>query len=416
MKKKRKFENMPVVIVLFMYWFILVIWQNINGNYISRTKTDLVIKLIVLVLLTAYFLFRDVHIKKNNLLIWLIFTIYFFMMMVLMSDNLSFSTIIFYIFPVLFSFLTLVCHSETEISKKYYLYFLNLFIIIVLYMTLYSVFFQTEHFTNIFSINNAYGNELSSFLTSNHEYGMNLVFGIIASFICYKEVKWKGNKKLIYVFIIALFGINLILTFSRTSYLALVTFFTIYLLLSKRLLVKGASVFIALVVIYIIFSNGFLYNYIFKILLKSNNDAGRFVMWESALKEFLNFPIINQFFGKGYEQISSNYSLRFGHDNLHNMFAQNLVMWGFFGFSYFIGILFSSIRNGIKIKKYDKEMFSVFIAMIFCSVAIMITNTTCIMTSSLNSYMLTIFTIIIPKYVINSIYNSKEKNDNYEKT
>ena len=168
MAKNKKFENMYVVGPLFLYWLILVIWQNLNSNYASRTTTDLFIKVVVLVILTWCFLFKDVHIKKINALIWLTFALYFFCMMSFTSNEISFNIIIYYVFPILFSFLTLVCHSEIEISKKYYIVFLNLFIIVVSYMALYSIIFQTEYFTNILSVNRAYGNELSSFLTSNH--------------------------------------------------------------------------------------------------------------------------------------------------------------------------------------------------------------------------------------------------------
>ena len=55
--KKIKID-VPSYIILFLYWFILVVWQNI-AHSTARSSLDSVIKILLLVMLTVYFVFRQ---------------------------------------------------------------------------------------------------------------------------------------------------------------------------------------------------------------------------------------------------------------------------------------------------------------------------------------------------------------------
>lgn len=54
--------------VLFVYWFILVIWQNIRSGD-NRSGMDVIIKVSLLLFLVCCYLFKSHKVNRNALLI-----------------------------------------------------------------------------------------------------------------------------------------------------------------------------------------------------------------------------------------------------------------------------------------------------------------------------------------------------------
>ena len=392
-----------LILSLYFYWFILVLWQNM-GSYMASSAMALALKLGLVAMLTAIFFVRkDTCLRFVNLFFWSLFCLHAVFLFATKEKGFGGTTLIYYIFPVLFSFLTLVCQSGAQVDKKSYLLFLRLVVATVAYMALYSLIFQTEHFTSFLRLERSYGNELSSFFLSNHEYGMYLVFGITAVMVWYQNTEKRGVH-ILQLLLLLLFGVNLLVTLSRTSMLACGVMVLVFVFFSKKNGVKKWFLFfIAVVLLALIFTPGS-EDFISTILMKENNDAGRFDMWQAAVEKFQSGNTVQRLFGWGHTNIEVYLQRNFLHNTVHNMFLQTLLVWGIAGLTFQVGIIASSIVSAVRLWKKDRNMCAIFLALSFSAVAFMFTNTACIMQSPIDSFMLTVFTVIVPKYVANAIH------------
>ena len=92
--------------------------------------------------------------------------------------------------------------------------------------------------------------------------------------------------------------------------------------------------------------------------------------------------------------------------SFHNAYLQQLVANGLLGVVILISITvvtFRDISKTIKLQTEWSRIPKIFIAFNCASLAFMMFNTTCVFASSIDSYFLTLFVIIIPKYVNQSI-------------
>lgn len=400
-KEKEVIKRKSIVFPLFIYWLILVIWQNVS-EYTPRSSVATIIKVILLAYLAFEFIRDGIKLKYGNFFLWMLFTSSTMYLISSTEGERTTQLLIYYYFPIIFSFLTLLCRSDTEVDKKSYLTFLKLVIVTVLYMALYSLIFQTSKFTGFLSLSSSYGHELSSFFVSNHEYGMYLVFAITATIICYQNATSLGVR-ILYLLLLLLFGVNLAATLSRTSLLACAVIITVFVLISKNSGIKKWFLFFVFIVVLLLLFVPEAQDFFQRIILKENNDAGRFDMWDSAILKFKNASIATKLFGHGYTYISYYLSVTFSHGSLHNMFLHTLLLWGVVGECFLIGVIISSIKKAIGIYKHNRNMSVIFLALVFSTITFMFTNTACIMQSPIDSYMLTVFTIIVPRYVANSI-------------
>lgn len=388
---------------LFIYWLILVIWQNI-GDYVGNSNFALFIKLALVLFLVIKFCSHTIAINSSKLVLWFVFAAYMIAELVIYGADSS-STIIYYIFPVILTFLTYICQGNAEVDEESYFNFLKGVIVVVLYMAAYSLIFQTAYFANIFHLTSTYGNELTSFLISSHEYGMYLVFGIISCALCFIKAE-KPKTRTLYVVIIIVFSFNLLATLSRTSMLALVAFgLTFFLLSGKNRVKKYIAIAAAIFLMAYIFVPEFR-SFLFTIIFKENNDAGRVVMWDASFEYFKNEDFIHQLFGMGNSSMTYYVNTVFGHGSIHNAFLQVLMVLGIFGELWLVGCVICSFIRGIRIRKINRNYGALFTALTVAAISFMFTNTACIMESPIDSFMLTIFTITVPYYVSNGIYQN----------
>lgn len=401
LKISRKKEK-NVTLILFFYWAVLVFWQNINESVIAGTTADTIIKLGLLGSLSVYFLLNP----KSNYRFFLLFGLFVagMIMSFSMESPISLRSFVNYLYPIIFVFLTLLVGDKNEINKKQLLTFLKLVIVLVLYAACYAIVMMPEKFLNAMNISGAYGNELSSFFVSNHEYALYLSGGIISCIMCLELDKKKAfTKVLVYLVIILFLGINLILTFSRTFMLGMLCFFIMYCLLNIKSSFSKLALLTAGVVAIAIFAIPEYRDFVFEILMKENNLAGRDELSEYAIQLFRKAEPFEKLFGQGVTRMQYLFATELGHASVHNGYLQIMLYFGVVGLAFMICFLLTRLIASIKAIKKHKFIGIISVAFVLMCVVIMPFNTTIIFTSQIDSYFLTMFMLTIPKYVINSI-------------
>lgn len=390
--------------VIYLYWVLLMAWQLFRTTD-NRSAIDIAVKLLLILLLTVYTLMEArMRTPIKNIILFLLFAVYMLMLLLIKEPSFSANLIITYCFPVLFAYLFFIHASDYKISKSVYIKFLNLIIITVAVMVGYSLIFSFDNFLNALTLSSAYSNELSSFFLSNHEYALYLLIGSQACIFCYQFYSKEGKKKSsIYVIALLAFISNLILTYSRTALLGLAVMLIVYILVEKNSRIKTYFIIgIVLGALVLVYSPD-LQNFVFHIVLKDRNDAGRLVMWEYGLDIFKDSTFFEQIIGRNSENIHSSLRTLFSHGSFHNAYIQVLLQYGVIGLMFFIGVMLSSVLNALSVLRYNRFCGAMFLAMTISAAAYMFSNTTLILQSNIDSYMLTIFVIVLPFHVKNAI-------------
>ena len=165
-------EYNHIYMILIAYWLILLFWQNYGGAF-NHSSIDIVIKIILIMSLSIYYFLHSKTVLKINVFSFISFA--FCILISFFNDSNATGEIIDYLYPVLFIFISLVLGNRFQIAHNDFLILCRIIIFTNLYMCIYAVLFCREQFISAFSISQAYGNELKSFLYSNHEYGLYLL-------------------------------------------------------------------------------------------------------------------------------------------------------------------------------------------------------------------------------------------------
>lgn len=406
-----KMSKNNISIVLLLYWITLVIWQNVSSTQ-ARTNIDIVIKGLLLIILTVAFFIRSDG-KIANL---------FPLVLFVLSQSVSFlrensigsSVVISYVFTNLFSFLYFGLGKKLYTTKETFEFVLKGIIVVALYSAFYALIFKTNQFTHAFQITNAYGNELSSFFTSSHEYAMYIAAALISCTILIELNKSKTNdSKLFYYLSMIIFIPNLVLTFSRTVIFGTICFYIVYLFTGKKSKIKIALIigFIALALLYIF--NPILNSFIDNIVFKGNTSGGRNILYSLARTKFKEASIANKVFGYGISSSRAYFEERTAHGSVHNAYLQVLLYFGIVGLAWLVVVIITHVKHSVRVFKVDKYWGVVSLGLIIWAVVMMYTNTFIIFTSPIDSFFLTMFAFIIPYYVSNAklvgVYEEEDK-------
>jgi len=299
------------------------------------------------------------------------------------------------------------CGWKFELRREQLVRLCNLLVIVVAYIAIYALIFCFDQFKNAFTITNAYGNELKSFLLSSHEYGLYLIFGIMGAILC-MEFDPEGSKKkrIWYICAIVLFGINLILTFSRTSLLAFAVMMLCYVFLFARRSIRMWVSLLVTVLVLTVFAVPSLRDFFWEIVMKENNDAGRESLIDAAMNIYKSGNAAKKLLGYDYTMIKALLARSRQLGSFHNAYMSLLVSNGLVGVAILITtsiVTFKDIYITIKKDTPWSRLPKFFIAFNCASIAIMMFNTTTLLASSIDSYFLTLFVAIVPKYVNRSI-------------
>lgn len=401
----RQDKNRTEVLYL-IYWLVLVVWQNFAGMT-GRTTIDTFLKAGLLLIFVGYHFIkaRNVNLTRS---IPILFLLIFLSVTFFTRESFSLSGILTHYYPIVFLFCVFVLGDEFYITKKQLIWFLNGIIIIVLYMVVYALIFCTDQFFSAFSISTAYGNELKSFLYSNHEYGVYLAFATLGAITCFelkKELPIK--KRWYYLVIIPIFLINIILTFSRTTLLGISVALAVYVFFSKKSSLRVlVIVFLTLVVCAVVFISP-IREFFLKIVLKDNNLAGRDDLTGYALELFKDGTLGQKLFGYGDTRVRELMMLKEGHSSVHNGYLQILLSFGLLPLVFLVVFLIYNLIYCIGLCKYNKFLGVMFTAIVLFGAVIMITNTTVLFSSPIDSFFLTMFVVTMPKLAGSAIRMKK---------
>ena len=404
-------KHLPLWFPIYLYWAILLLWQNVRsvGN---RSGADMIIKVGLIFMLLVVFLLRAKKMNGINTIFVLCLTATTLIQM-LWFQSISLFEIVYYFYPVFLCFCVYVVANDEKIDKSQLIRFSNLVIATIWYIVIYALIFCTEQFIGAFSLQTAYGNELSSFLVSNYEYGLYLSFGILFCIINLELMVSNSKLKVYYIVTIVVFFANLILTFSRTSIIACASMIIVYLALTKKGKTKRFVMLVAFFVFGAYLLSSELRTFVNEIVFKGNANSGRSDLAELGMDLYIHSNILEQVFGMEYDKFSDLVYESTQHTSLHNAYIQTILTSGIKGIAFLIAVVFSTIALGIKtIKEKDKyrNIAAICLGLTVSSLVFMITVTGSLFASSIDSYFLTMCSIIIPKYVFNSL-----RSDTFDK-
>ena len=403
---KKNPHDTNIDLVFLLYWGVLVLWQNVNPGS-TGSLADTLIKTGLILFLVAYYLLHTSTFSAKAFAFVVIFGLNM-AISYLNEDSVTLRNILTYFFPVVFAFLSCCTGARFQINRKKLLRFMRILIFVVLYMTVYALLATPEKFLRALTTSTAYGNELSSFLVSNLEYGMYLMAGIVACIVCI-ELGEKKNiwKILFYGGSAVFFFCNLILTYSRTSILATSLIIFSYGLLNRKRRIGKILVLSILLLVGLIFCIPPLQTFFGEIVFKGNNLAGRDELASLASETFKNGSFSQKLWGRGDTAMSGFFREEVNHASIHNAYLQILLYFG--GIPLIIMLLFlcCRLRENVKSLVKSRVLGVLFIGLTLACALTMVSSTVCLFSSPIDSFFVTMFTILVPKYVGNALSNGE---------
>ena len=410
--EKIKHNKGSICFAIFLYWVLLLIWQNIAGA-VNRGITDTAVKFLLFIFLIASFLIKPGRSNKNNIFVIILFLITqaatFFL-----TDLKVFNSgiLITYIFPVVFVFLSL-CYGEKFCVEADEINRINRYIRIVIDISIiYTLVFEPSQYVNALRSTKAYGSELHSFFASMHEYAIYLFYCITTLL---REINDSNRGKItgnipVKFFLLIVYSLTLVLTFSRTAIGGCIVFLLIYSLLNKGTKLSKNILWFLFLGVLIVFLVLPIRNYAFDIVWKGGNVRSRERLTEYALLMFKNGSMLQKMFGHGVIATRSIFSDELGYGAIHNAFLQILLYYGIVGLIFLMGFMVHElIAIGKFIKIYRivgivyRDAGTIGLAYLVFTTLIMFTNTFIIFFSSIDCFFITAMFILIPKYERNGL-------------
>ena len=389
--------------VFLLYWIVLVAWQNIRHT-VSRSGVDLAIKAALIVWITFEYLRSKQKIRKNAILIYAFFLFFMLFAYIFNEASFEFSVLLSYIYPVLLVFLAYVIGGSLTMNVDELLYLCNGVVLVVSYMALYAIIFCRDQFSAALTIRSAYGNQLSAFFVSNHEYAMYLAGGIVCCLTALRiKERDKLRRRLPYWLALPVFTVNLVLTFSRTTMLGLACLYVIVILFSRRSGVKTLLILGGLLAAGIFVYSETARNFVLNIVLRQNTLSERGELYSLAIAHFREGTLTQRLFGYGVEASRAFTVSMTTHTSIHNGYLQILLYFGLTGFVFLALFLLAQLADTFRILRIDNFCAAMLLAVEIMGMAVMMTNTTYIFFPSTDSYFLTILSVIVPKYIRNAV-------------
>ena len=393
-KEKYNRKKFNILVVGLNYWTLLMFWQIIrlvdNHSFVDIfVKLSLIAYLIVASIITT---FGSLKIKVSSILLLILVL---FIQIISISINVNETSVpelLYYFFPVISYIIYFIVNQKKTVDISHLVKFLIGYVSIVSLLCFYNMVFLWRDFSSLFSIRQAYGSEMSSLLTSSHEYGMYLVYAIFSILLLLKLTnKYRG----FYAFLILIFSLNLLSTISRTSIFSLLIGLLILLFISNKKRFMFVIFGLVILVFAIIFINP-LNDYIYTVILKENNSAARDFLLSHAIDLYSQLPIINKIFGYGFNRTNIYLLENLGHNSFHNAYLNVLLFGGLAHLGLLIFLIIFIFKKTLVIYRLNKGIGSILISSAFTSFLLMATNTSIILTSPIDSFLLTIFALYIP--------------------
>ena len=313
---------------------------------------------------------------------------------------------------VVFVFLSL-CYGEKFCVEADEINRINRYIRIVIDISIiYTLVFEPSQYVNALRSTKAYGSELHSFFASMHEYAIYLFYCITTLL---REINDSNRGKItgnipVKFFLLIVYSLTLVLTFSRTAIGGCIVFLLIYSLLNKGTKLSKNILWFLFLGVLIVFLVLPIRNYAFDIVWKGGNVRSRERLTEYALLMFKNGSMLQKMFGHGVIATRSIFSDELGYGSIHNAFLQILLYYGIVGLIFLMGFMVHElIAIGKFIKIYRivgivyRDAGTIGLAYLVFTTLIMFTNTFIIFFSSIDCFFITAMFILIPKYERNGL-------------
>ena len=389
-------------LVFLLYWGVLVLWQSVNPGG-AGSFADTAIKSLLILFLVGYYFFHISTFSGGAAVLAVLFGLN--MALAFSSEpSVTLRTVLTYFFPVAFVFLSCCTGGGFHITRRKLLRFMRAIILIVLYMAVYALIDTPEKFFGALSVSGAYGNELSSFLISNFEYGIYLMAGITACIVCVELDSKKGRLiSLFYTGALCLFLVNLILTYSRTSILITLVIIFSYALLNRKSRFAKGVLLVCFLGCFLIFSVAELRRFFFETVFKGNNLAGRDTLASLAVEVFRSGSLREKLWGQGATPMAGLFREETDHASVHNGYLQILLYFGIVPLCFLVLFLLVHLATAGLFVKRNLFIGVLSIGLLLACALAMVSTTACLFASSIDSFFLTMFTVLVPKYVRNAI-------------
>ena len=209
-------------------------------------------------------------------------------------------------------------------------------------------------------------------------------------------------RKAYYIAVLVVFALNLILTFSRTAMAGMAVFLLLFIITGKGGLRRWVLTILFLLSLVILLSPS-VSEFVFRIILKKNNLAGRDVLFDAGLRYYRDGMFMNRTFGFGIQGTR----IGFGNRSVHNAYLQILLYYGAVGLAFLLAFLVSQLWKSIKMIRKDRFWGAVSLGLTGMAMLMMFTNTQIIFTSPIDCYFMTMYMFVVPKYVGNAVRKDK---------
>ena len=402
MNEKSTKKNKNIATTMFWYWIGILIWQTVRP-VANRSLLDTGVKIGFFLLVVIYaYSNRSKKFSFNFVSLFLLFITSQFVTMAFDVKSMGLGHIITVAFMMMQIFIFFGWSHRAEIKIDHLTWFCRQMLVVGAIMSIYNIIFNWTKFSRVLSLSGgAYGSECKSFLYSNHEFALYLAATIIA--LTWLQIK-KEIKPTWAVLLYLLYGINMMSTYSRTAMLGCIGAVLILLFFYNKKAFFIVTI-IGAIAILIINSNSYLYSLVFEKIFKGSFtedqvlDEGRSSMYEEEFNAFMDAGFFQKIFGHGYGG-----GRRFpGHDAyLKILLIGGIVMFGWFAFVILTGIHFSLVCL-----KYDKSVGSLMLGFQTLSLLYMVAQTPILFYSTMDSFFVTMISILFPMYIANSYRNSE---------
>ncbi len=375
--------------ILFFICFVFFSMSFILTNISTKIKIHYFIFMIIL------FLIQIIPILINSNY----FSIEYFGQ----NINIIVSTIYFYITYAIIT-------EKFKWNNKYLYDFLIFFVLVGLFSVAYNIIFHFQDILKIPYIKGGYELNICSFFRGRNHYGFFLFWEIIASMLLILHFKVYKIWYLLF-----LFYVNLIFTFSRASILAATFFLILIIILSLNKKYFLILFFLGLVICVILIFKQNVLSYVVNYILRiEGGSAGRISRWTRVLNYFKDSNLL-LLFGAGNagskSALYSIYNSVSASTQTDNTYLDILISGGILKITFYFGIIAYQFKIIISLFRYNKILAKVFFASIISFLLYCNFESIIILEQGLLPWCALLYIIIIPRLLLNWFNESK-----YDKT
>ena len=269
------------------------------------------------------------------------------------------------------------------------------FVIFMLLASLFNFVVNFEDLLGLTLTQTSYNYNFSSFFDSRNTFSYFLYIAIVLNtfLLVYKKNKFFYSISGIFLFI------NLLLTFSRSSLLALFVFLLIFVLSTAKIKNKIILIYLVALSLILVLINEKVVNLILYIFRPEVGLTGRTQIFDIGFKYFLSNNVL---FGSGYVRPLDHLLLFTNNVTYHNTYISILVYGGLLLMSFYTLLLYYIFNNIRLLYRFNKNISMFFLSLMASYLAYSIVEEQLLFFTSVSSFIITILLVLYPKLVLNN--------------